>query len=105
MSMYCRFQHHDHKQPYHFNISEIYDGTIREVMNFNVLGRHDLATLSQRAAIGCDMSQEDAEQLVLGVVMLCNVMERYPENILFQEFHSHLSRFRHDLRGQICAPD
>ena len=38
------------KRSYHFNISEVVDGKIQEVMNFNFGGHHDLAAMVAKTA-------------------------------------------------------
>ena len=36
------------KKSYHFNITEVQDGKIQEVMNFNFGGHHDLAVMVKK---------------------------------------------------------
>ncbi len=87
------------KRSYHFNISEVVDGKIQEVMNFNFGGHHDLAALAQRTAAKYDKSQKHSEQLVLGVRLLHHVLKKYPDNELFQSFFAQLNEFKHGLKG------
>ena len=87
------------KRSYHFNISEVVDGKIQEVMNFNFGGHHDLAALAQRAAVKYSMSQKHSEQLVLCVRLLHHVLKKYPDNELFQSFFAQLNEFKRGLKG------
>lgn len=90
------------KRSYHFNISEVVDGKIQEVMNFNFGGHHDLAALAQRAAGQYDMSEKHSQQLVLGVRLLHHVLKKYPDNELFQAFFAQLNDFKRALKGKGC---
>ena len=87
------------KRSYHFNITEVVDGKIQEVMNFNFGGHHDLAALAQRAQSEQNMTQKHAEQLVLGLRLLHHALKKYPENEAFAKFLGELDDFKHVLKG------
>lgn len=87
------------KRSYHFNVTEVVDGKIQEVMNFNFGGHHDLAALAERAQREQNMSQKHADQLVLGMRLLHHALKKYPENQAFAEFLSKLNAFKHQLKN------
>lgn len=67
------------KRSYHFNITEVVDGKIQEVMNFNFGGHHDLAALARTVQENEDMKEKHADELVLGLRLLHHVLKKYPE--------------------------
>ena len=75
------------KHSYHFDITEVVDGKIQEVMNFNFGGHHDLAALSAFAAQNEGLSEKHARQLVVGLRLLHHALKKYPDNQLFQLLH------------------
>lgn len=91
------------KRSYHFNITEVVDGKIQEVMNFNFGGHHDLAALASRAQTDQNISQKHAEELVLGVRLLHHALKKYPDNNEFAAFLEKLNDFKHQLKGNcVC---
>lgn len=88
------------KHSYHFNISEVVDGKIQEVMNFNFGGHHDLAALSQYAAEKENLSDKHAKELVVGLRLLHHALKKYPDNELFANFLISLNDFKHALKGK-----
>lgn len=86
------------KRSYHFNITEVVDGKIQEVMNFNFGGHHDLAKLAELAAEKENMKDKHARQLVLGVRLLHHALKKYPDNQLFANFLNQLNDFKHALK-------
>ncbi|MCM1504664.1 MAG: DUF3861 family protein [Muribaculum sp.] len=91
------------KRSYHFNITEVVDGKIQEVMNFNFGGHHDLAKLAQLAQSKEGLTQKHAEQLVLGMRLLHHALKKYPDNADFAAFLSQLNDFKHKLKGKDCG--
>ena len=61
------------KRSYHFNISEVVDGKIQEVMNFNFGGHHDLAAMVAKTG---DISEKHAKELVVGMRLLHHVLKK-----------------------------
>lgn len=51
------------KHSYHFNVSEVKDGKIREVMDFNFGGHHDIAVMAQTIAAKGDISENTPRSL------------------------------------------
>lgn len=90
------------KRSYHFNISEVVDGKIQEVMNFNFGGHHDLAALANLAQTKEGLSQKHAQELILGIRLLHHALKKYPDNELFAAFLGQLNDFKHALKGRDC---
>ena len=74
------------KRAYHFNVTEVVDGKIQDVMSFNFGGHHDLAALVELAKQDNNLSDKHAKELVLGVRFLHHVLKKYPDNPLFANF-------------------
>ena len=53
--MDCNCNCNKEKRSYHFNISEVVDGKIQEVMNFNFGGHHDLAAMVEKISAKGDI--------------------------------------------------
>lgn len=64
------------KHAYHFNISEVVDGKIQEVMNFNFGGHHDLAAMAEMTAAKGDISEKHAKQLVVGMRLMHHALKK-----------------------------
>lgn len=88
------------KRSYHFNVTEVVDGKIQEVMNFNFGGHHDLAALAQMAEQKEGVSTKHAQQLVLGMRLLHHALKKYPDNAVFAAFLNQLNDFKHALKGE-----
>ena len=88
------------KHSYHFNISEVVDGKIQEVMNFNFGGHHDLAKLSAYAAEKDNMSAKHAQELVVGLRLMHHALKKYPDHERFAGFLNQLNDFKHALKGK-----
>lgn len=86
------------KRSYHFNVTEVVDGKIQDVMNFNFGGHHDLAALVELAKQDNNLSDKHAKELVLGVRFLHHVLKKYPDNPLFANFAPALDAFKHALK-------
>lgn len=88
------------KQHYHFNVTKIDNDKIKEVMDFNFGGHHDLAELVQKAIAVGNITEKHAKQLVVGVRLLHHVVKKYPENEIFKEFAPALKQFKDALKAQ-----
>lgn len=88
------------KRSYHFNITEVVDGKIQEVMNFNFGGHHDLAALAQKAQADQNISEKHAEQLVLGMRLLHHALKKNADKPEFAAFLEQLNNFKHFLKGK-----
>ena len=63
------------KHSYHFDITEVVDGKIQEVMDCN---------------------------FGVGLRLLHHALKKYPDNQLFQTFLGQLNDFKHALKGNAC---
>ncbi|MDE6627850.1 MAG: DUF3861 family protein [Muribaculaceae bacterium] len=88
------------KHSYHFNITEVVDGKIQEVMHFNFGGHHDLAKLAGVAAGKENLADKHAKELVVGMRLLHHVLKKYPDNEKFAAFLPLLNDFKKALKGK-----
>lgn len=88
------------KRSYHFNVTEVVEGKIQEVFNFNFGGHHDLAALARMAQEKENLSEKHAAELVLGLRLLHHALKKYPENPLFDQFLPQLDGFKSALKGK-----
>ena len=91
------------KQHYHFNVTKIDDNKIKEVMDFNFGGHHDLAAIVDKAVAVGNITEKHAKQLVVGVRLLHHVVKKYPENEIFKKFAPALKEFKDELKAQAKA--
>lgn len=91
------------KRSYHVDLTQVVDGKIQEVFNFNFGGHHDLAALAQLAAQKEQLSDKHARQLVLGLRLMHHALKKYPDNALFAGFLAQLNDFKHALKGNGCG--
>ena len=87
------------KRSYHFNITEVVDGKIQDVMSFNFGGHHDLAALAALAAEKENVTQKHADELVVGLRLMHHALKKYPDNKLFADFLGQLNDFKHALKA------
>ena len=88
------------KHSYHFNVTEVVDEKIKEVMDFNFGGHHDLAELVEKAVAVGNITEKHAKQLVVGVRLLHHVLKKYPENEIFKAFAPQFKAFKDQLKEQ-----
>ncbi len=86
------------KRSYHFDVTEVVDGKIEEVMNFNFGGHHDLAAMVQRTIAKGNMTEKHAKEFVIGMRLLHHVLKKYPENELFKGFYPQFEEFKQTVR-------
>lgn len=91
------------KLSYHVDLTQVVDGKIQEVFNFNFGGHHDLAALARFAASKDGLSDKHAQQLVLGLRFLHHALKKYPDNPLFAGFLGQLNDFKRSLKGGGCG--
>lgn len=89
------------KHSYHFNVSEVVDGKIKEAYNFNFGGHHDLVELVNKVIAQGNMTEKHAKQLITGVRLLHHVLKKYPENPLFKNFYPSFEEFKHALKEDL----
>lgn len=86
------------KRAYHFNITEVENGKIREVMNFNFGGHHDLNKLAELAQAKEGISEKHARELVVGLRLLHHALKKNPQNEEFAAFLEKLNEFKNYLK-------
>lgn len=89
------------KRSYHFNVSEVIDGKVKEVFNFNFGGHHDLAELVEQTVAQGNITEKHAKELVVGVRLLHHVMKKYPENPIFKAYYENFEEFKRALKAEI----
>lgn len=89
------------KRSYHFNVTEVVDGKIKEAYNFNFGGHHDLVNLIDRVVGVGNITEKHAKQLVTGVRLLHHVMKKYPENEIFKKYFPVLDEMKRELKAQV----
>lgn len=85
------------KHSYHFNVTEVVDGKIQDVMNFNFGGHHDLLGLSKFVEEKEALSPKHAKQLAVGLRLMHHALKKYPGNQLFANFLMSLDDFKHSI--------
>ncbi len=87
------------KRSYHINVTEVAEGKIQEVLNFNFGGHHDIAALVQKAEQGEGVTPKHAAQLILGLRLLHHALKKYPDNAKFAAFLTQLDSFKQQLKA------
>lgn len=90
------------KKSYHFNITEVIDGKIREVMNFNFGGHHDLADMLTKLEQTNQMREKHCKELVVGLRLLHHVIKKYPDNEAIKKFRPAFEDFMQEFRPCMC---
>lgn len=88
------------KHSYHFNVSEVIDGKVKEVFNFNFGGHHDLAEIVNKVIAQGNITEKHAKELVCGVRLLHHVMKKYPENPIFKAYAPQFKEFKDALKAE-----
>lgn len=87
------------KHSYHFNITEVVDGKIQEVMDFNFGGHHDLAAMVEKTATKGDISDKHAKELVVGIRLLHHVLKKCAGvNDIFSDFYPVFEEFKKTVK-------
>lgn len=83
------------KRSYHFNVTEVVDGKIKDVMSFNFGGHHDLGTMAEQVATKGDITDKHAKELVLGIRLLHHVLKKCADdNVIFSDFYPVFEEFK-----------
>lgn len=90
------------KKSYHFNVTEVVDGKIEEVMNFNFGGHHDLAEMVTKLEQTGQLREKHCKELVIGLRFLHHVLKKYPDNEAFKKFRPAFEDFKHEIRSCKC---
>lgn len=91
------------KHTYNIDISEVVDGEIQKVMNFNFSGHHDLAMIARKVAQHEPLCELHAKELTLGLRLLHRVLKENAENPLYAKLLMHLNEFKHELKRDACC--
>ncbi|MCX4264543.1 MAG: DUF3861 family protein [Muribaculaceae bacterium] len=87
------------KRSYHFNVTEVVDGKIQEVMNFNFGGHHDLGAMVAKTAAKGDISEKHAKELVLGIRLLHHALKKCAgANEIFSDFYPVFEEFKKTVK-------
>ena len=87
------------KRSYHFNVTEVVDGKIQEVMNFNFGGHHDLGAMVAKTAAKGDISKKHAKELVLGIRLLHHALKKCAgANEIFSDFYPVFEEFKKTVK-------
>ena len=87
------------KRSYHFNVTEVVDGKIQEVMNFNFGGHHDLGAMVAKTATKGDISEKHAKELVLGIRLLHHALKKCAgANEIFSDFYPVFEEFKKTVK-------
>lgn len=98
--MDCNCKSDKEKRSYHFNISEVVDGKVQEVMNFNFGGHHDLAAMVERTNEKGDISEKHAKELVIGIRLLHHVLKKCAgDNSIFSDFYPVFEEFKKAVKN------
>lgn len=90
------------KRSYFFNVTEVEEGKIKEVMNLNFGGHHDLAAMVERTMqSGIVAKDKHAKELVIGMRFLHHVLKKYPDSELFQSFAPAFEEFKKNIKAQV----
>lgn len=90
------------KKSYHFNVTEVVDGKIEEVMNFNFGGHHDLAEMVTELEQTGQLREKHCKEFVIGLRFLHHVLKKYPDNEAFKKFRPAFEDFKHEIRSCKC---
>jgi len=90
------------KRSYHFNVTEVADGKIKDVMSFNLCGHHDLAAMAEMVKTNGQFSDKHAKELIVGIRLLHHVMKKYPDNELFKGLCPAFDAFKKRLKECTC---
>ena len=92
------------KHSYHFNVSEVKDGKIREVMDFNVGGHHDIALMAQTIAAKGDISEKHAKELAVAIRLLHHVLKKCADDsAIFSDFYPVFEEFKKAVKEHYCG--
>ena len=89
------------KHTYNIDISEVVDGEIRKVMNFNFCGHHDMAMIAQKIAQKGCLCDLHARQLTVGMRLLHRALKENDDRPLFARLLLQLDEFKDDLKQEL----
>ncbi len=92
------------KRSYHMNITEVEEGKIKEVMNFNFGGHHDLARMVEMITAKGDISEKHAKELVVGIRLIHHVLKKCAnDSAIYSDFYPVFEEFKKAVKEHYSA--
>lgn len=91
------------KHNYNIDISEVVDGEIQKVTNFNFCGHHDLAMIAQKVAQHQGLCDTHAWELTMGMRLLHRVLKLNADRPMYASLLMSLDEFKHELKHNACS--
>lgn len=91
------------KHTYNIDISEVVDGKIQKVMNFNFCGHHDMAMITQKVSERLNLCDLHASELTVGLRLLHRALKENADRPLFAGLLMQLDEFKHNLKREACC--
>lgn len=90
------------KKSYYVNIIEAKEGKMKEVLDFNFGGHHDLAEMVEKTkAAGFFEKDKYAKEFVLAMRFMHHVIKKNPDLALFKEFGPQFEAFKKNVKSQL----
>lgn len=104
MDCNCSCNSNKEKRSYHFNITEVKDGRIEDVMSFNFGGHHDMAAMARTIAAKGDISEKHARQLAVGIRLLHHVLKKCADDsAIYSDFYPVFEEFKKAVKQHYCG--
>jgi len=88
------------KKSYYVNMVEAKDGKMKEVLNFNFGGHHDIAKMVEKTCeAGLFEKDKHSKEFVLGMRFLHHVIKKNPDLELFKEFGPQFEEFKQKVKA------
>ncbi len=90
------------KKSYYVNMIEAKDGKMKEVLDFNFGGHHDIADMVERTReAGLFQKDKHAKEFVLAMRFLHHVIKKNPDLELFKEFGPQFEAFKKNVKSAL----
>lgn len=77
---------------------------IREVMDFNFGGHHDIAVMAQTIAAKGDISEKHAKELAVAIRLLHHVLKKCADDsAIFSDFYPVFEEFKKAVKEHYCG--
>lgn len=87
------------------NITEVEEGKIKEVMNFNFGGHHDLARMVEMITAKGDISEKHAKELVVGIRLIHHVLKKCAnDSAIYSDFYPVFEEFKKAVKEHYGCP-
>lgn len=91
------------KHTYNIDISEVVDGEIRKVMNFNFCGHHDMGLIARKMEQHQGLCELHAKEFTVGMRLLHRVLKENVDRPLYANLLLHLDEFKQELKNTACS--